>query len=90
MFCTQRPLEVIFVCNYARANIDLDCCPSGQLHRVALCSESVRQGERSARGKVDAKATVVVVMIVFYMNLCKPWDLQATGRIVFGQKAYMH
>ena len=63
--CRQGPLRVVFVCNYARANIDLDCCPSGQLHCVALCSESVGLGEQSARGKVNAKATVVVVMLVF-------------------------
>ncbi len=33
---------------------------------IVWCSESVRQGERSARGKVDAKATVVVVMIFLF------------------------
>ena len=35
------------------------------MRRVALCPESVGLGKWSAGDKVDAKATVVVVVIVF-------------------------
>ena len=65
MACRHRPLNVIFTGKYAGANADLACCPRGQLHRVALCPESVGLGKWSAGDKVDAKATVVVVVIVF-------------------------
>ncbi len=54
-----------FICNYARANIDLVCSPRGPLHRAALCFESVGMGKLSARVKAEAKATGIVVMKVF-------------------------
>ena len=86
MFCRQRPLEVIFACSYARANIDLGCCPIGQLHRVTLCSESVELGERSSGDKVSAKATVVVVMIVFTCVYAGLWFFRPLVGLFFGIK----
>ena len=53
------------LCIHAKANIDLSCCPRGQSHRVALCPRSVGLDERSAGIQAEAKATGVVVMIVF-------------------------
>ncbi len=46
--------EVIFIRNHASAIIGFGCCPNGQLHRVALCSESVELGERASGDKVSA------------------------------------
>ncbi len=61
----QGPLGGDFAFNYARSTIYLDCCPRGLLHGVALCSESVGIGKRSAGVSAEAKTTGVIVMMIF-------------------------
>ncbi len=59
----------MYICIDARASNDLSSCPRGQSHRVALCPGSVGLEEQSAGVKAEAKATGMVVMIVF-VGIC--------------------
>ena len=86
MSCRHWPLNVIFTGNYAGADIDVDCCPRGQLQCVALCPESVGLGKRSAGGEVDAKATVVVVMIMFTCIYASLWVFRPLAGLFFSIK----
>ena len=67
----------IILCIHAKANTD--CCPRGQSHCVALCPGIVGLDKRSAGIKAEAKATGVVVVIVFVgIRVC----LRITGPLL--------